>query len=100
MRYSAKMRKTGFAKRSRSSSNAMICAERLLAVLLDSRGAQPSQAMLVDGKLPGKEFVHRQGVAAAGLLKGEQTATNRGDDFGLTADNPPFGTGRGQIRNC
>jgi hypothetical protein len=92
------MKKIGLAKRRRSSSNWI--GSGLLAILLDTGGAQPRQTMLVDGKLPGKEFVHRQGVPAAGLLKGEQTATNRGDDFGLTADNPPFGTGRGQIRNC
>ena len=71
-----------------------------MPVLLDTRGAQPGKAMLVDGKLPGQEFVHRQRVAAAGLLKGEQAAAYRGNDFGLTADNPPFGSGRGKIRNC
>jgi hypothetical protein len=92
------MKKIGLAKRDRSSSNSI--GSGLLAILLDTGGAQSRQTMLVDGKLPGKEFVHRQGVPAAGLLEGEQTATNRSDDFGLTADNPPFGTGRGQIRNC
>jgi hypothetical protein len=56
--------------------------------------------MLIDRKLPGKEFVDSQRVAAAGLLEGEQTAADGGDDFGLTADNPPFGTGRGEVRNC
>ena len=71
----------------------------LLPVLLDTRGAQPGKAMLIDGKLPGEKFVDRQRVAAASLLKGEQTAANCGNDFGLTANNPPFGPGRGQIRN-
>ena len=71
-----------------------------MAILLDAGGTQPGKAVLVDGKLPGKEFVHRQRVAAASLLKGEQAAANRGNDFGLTADNPPFGSGRGKIRNC
>src|SRR5215207_30829 len=55
--------------------------------------------MLIDGKLPGQEFVDRQRVAAAGLLKGEQAAANRGNDFGLTANDPPFGSGRGQVGN-
>ena len=73
---------------------------RLLAILLDAGCAQPGKAMLVDGKLPGKEFVDGQRVAAASLLEGEQTAADRGNDFGLTANNPPFGPGRGQIRNC
>jgi hypothetical protein len=56
--------------------------------------------MLVDGKLPGKEFVDGQRVTAASLLKREQAAADSGNDFGLTANYPPFGPGRGQIRNC
>jgi hypothetical protein len=96
------MKKIGFAKRSRSLSNERYCPDPvdLLPVLLDAGGAKPGKAMLIDGKLPGKELVDRQRVAAASLLKGEQAAANRGNDFGLTADNPPFGPGRGQIRNC
>jgi hypothetical protein len=94
------MRKIGFAARSRFSSNAAVLKQRLLPILLDAGGAQSGQAMLIDGKLPGQEFVDGQRVAAAGLLKGEQTAADCGNDFGLTADNPPFGPGRGQIRNC
>jgi hypothetical protein len=94
------MTNIGLAQRSRFSSNAMGCVELLLTILLDSRGAQSGKAMLVDGKLPGQEFVNGQGVAAAGLLKGEQSAADGGNDFGLTANNPPFGSGCGQIRNC
>jgi hypothetical protein len=94
------MKKIGFAERSRFSSNAVGSGGRLLAILLDTGGAQSGKAMLIDGKLPGKEFVDGQRVTAAGLLKGEQTAADRGNDFGLTANNPPFGPGRGQIRNC
>ena len=63
-----------------------------MAILLDSGGAQSGKAMLIDGKLPGQEFVDGQRVAAAGLLKGEQAAADCGNDFGLTANNPPFGT--------
>jgi hypothetical protein len=73
---------------------------RLLAILLDAGGAQSCKAMLIDGKLPGKELVDGQRVAAASLLKGEQAAADRGNDFGLTPNYPPFGPGRGQIRNC
>jgi hypothetical protein len=93
------MGKAGFARRSRFSSNAACPGKRLLAVLLDPGRAQPRKAVLVDRKLPGQEFVDGQRVTAAGLLKGEQTAANRGNNFGLTANNPPFGPGRGQIRN-
>ena len=70
-----------------------------MAILLDAGGAQSGKAMLIDRKLPGEEFVDRQGVPAAGLLEGKQAATYRGNDFGLTANDPPFGAGRGQIRN-
>jgi hypothetical protein len=94
------MRKIGLAQRDRFSSNAAGSGGRLLAILLDARGAQPRKAMLIDGKLPGEEFVDGQRVAAASLLEGEQAAADSGNDLGLTANNPPFGAGRGQIRNC
>jgi hypothetical protein len=96
---SSDMKKTGFAKRNRFSSNLPVW-QRLLPVLLDAGGPQACQAMLIDGELPGQELVHRQRVAAASLLKGEQAAANRGNDFGLAADHPPFGSGRGQVSNC
>jgi hypothetical protein len=96
---SSDMKKAGFAKRSRFSSN-LSGRESLLPILLDPSGPQAGQTMLIDGKLPGQEFVHRQRVTAAGFLEGEQTATDRCDDFGLAADNPPFGAGRGQVGNC
>jgi len=88
------MKKIGFAERSRFSSNAAI-GEGLLPILLDAGGTQARKAMLIDGKLPGQEFVDGQRVAAAGLLEGEQAAAHGGNDFGLTANNPPLGTGRG-----
>ena len=93
------MKKTGFTEGSRFSSNFLVW-ESLLPILLDAGGPQASQAMLIDGELPGQKLVHRQRVAAASLLKGEQAAANRGNDFGLAADHPPFGSGRGQVRNC
>jgi hypothetical protein len=93
------MKKIGFAERSRFSSNVAI-GGGLLPILLDAGGAQARKAMLIDGKLPGQEFVDGQRVAAAGFLEGEQAAAHCGNDFGLTANNPPFGPGRGQVRNC
>ena len=74
--------------------------ENLLAILLDAGGAQAGEAVLVDRELPGQEFVDRQRVAAAGLFERKQAAADRGNDFGLAADDPPFGAGRGQVRNC
>jgi hypothetical protein len=94
------IKKIGFAKRSRFSSNTVGSGRGLLAILLDAGGAQSGKAMLIDGKLPGKELVDRQRVTAASLLKGEQAAADSGNDFSLPANNPPFGSGRGQIRNC
>jgi hypothetical protein len=73
---------------------------RLLAVLLDAGRPQAREAVLIDGELPGKEFVNGQRVAAAGFLKGQQAPTDGGNNFGLAADDPPFCPGRGQIRNC
>jgi hypothetical protein len=93
------MKKTGFTKGSRFSSNLSLW-ESLLPILLDTGRPQTSQTMLIDGELPRQKLVHRQRVAAASLLKGEQTAANRGYDFGLAADYPPFGPGRGQVRDC
>src|SRR5262245_22570076 len=43
----------------------------LLAILLDARGAQTGEAVLVDRVLPGQEFLDRQRVARAGFLEGE-----------------------------
>jgi hypothetical protein len=93
------MKKIGLAKRGRSSSNLIGPEGGLLAILLDAGRTQPCKAMLIDGKLPGEEFVDGQSVPVASLLEGEQTATNSGDDFSLPANDPPFGSGRGQIRN-
>ena len=93
------MKKAGFAERGRFSSN-LSDRKRLLPILLDPGGPQAGQTMLIDGKLPGQEFVDRQRVTAAGFLKGEQTSADRRNDLGLAADNPPFGAGRGQVGNC
>lgn len=71
----------------------------LLAILLNAGGPQPRQTVLVDRKLPGQEFVDGQRVAAAGFLKGKQATANGGNDLSLAADDPPFGSGRGQIRD-
>src|SRR3954464_14619605 len=96
---SSGMKKTGFAKRCRFSSNLSV-RESLLPILLDPGGPQAGQTMLIDGKLPGQEFVDRQGITAAGLLEGEQATADRCNDLGLAADDPPFGAGRGQVGNC
>jgi hypothetical protein len=71
----------------------------LLAVLLNARGAQTGKAMLVDGELPGQEFVDSQRIAAACFFQRKKTTANSGDNLGLTSDNPTFGTGRWQISN-
>ena len=70
-----------------------------MAILLDAGGAQTGEAVLIDRELPGEEFIDRQRITAAGFLEREQSAADRGNDFSLTANDPPFGPGRGQVRN-
>src|SRR5918995_3021448 len=72
---------------------------RLLAILLNSGGAQPGQTVLVDRELPGQELVHGQGIATARLFERQEATANGGDNLSLAADDPPLGTGRWQIRN-
>jgi hypothetical protein len=100
-RRNAKIEKISFARRSRFLSNWTNdrFRRRLLAILLDAGGSKPGKAMLIDGELPGKEFVDRQRVAAASFLEGQQTAANRGYDFGLATDNPSLGSGCGEVRD-
>jgi hypothetical protein len=62
--------------------------ERLLAILLNARGAQTGQTMLVDRVLPRQELFNRERVTGAGFLKREETAANRCDHFGLTPNDP------------
>src|SRR5436190_24245386 len=71
--------------------------ESLLAVLLDARGAQAGEAVLVDRILPGEEFLDRQRVAAAGFLERQQAAAHSGDHFRLAADDPALGARRRQV---
>ncbi len=52
--------------------------------------------MLVDGELPGQEFVDRQRVAAAGFLQRKQATADGGDDFRLAANDPALGSRRGR----
>jgi hypothetical protein len=73
---------------------------RLLTILLDTGGPQPSQTVLVDRELPGEELVDCQRITAAGFLKRQKATAHSGDNFGFAADDPPFSSGRGQIRNC
>src|SRR3989442_11710569 len=69
----------------------------LLAILLNARGAQAGQAMLVDRILPGEEFLDRERVAAAGFLERKQPPPHGGNDLGLAPDDPALGARCGQI---
>ncbi len=70
-----------------------------MPILLNARGAQTGEAMLVDGQLPAEEFLGGQRVALAGLLKAEQTAANGSDNFGFATDDPAAGAGGRQVGN-
>jgi hypothetical protein len=95
------LRQTGFHFAGKAPHEAdlpqMPIRRRLLAILLDPGGSQASKAVLIDGKLPGEEFVDGQRVTAASFLEGKQAAADRGNDFGLATDNPSLGPGCGQI---
>src|ERR1043166_7545773 len=69
----------------------MSLTEVLLPILLDARGAQAGEAVLVDRVLPGEEFLDRERVAAARFLEREQATADRGDDLGLAPDDPALG---------
>ena len=70
-----------------------------MAVLLNPGGSQAGKAVLIDRVLPGEELVDGQRVSAAGFLKGKQATADGSNNLSLTANDPPFGSGRGQIRN-
>ena len=72
---------------------------RLLAVLLNARGAQASEAMLVDRILPGKKLFDGQRVARARFLKREKAAAHRGHHLCLAADDPALRTRSGKVRD-
>src|SRR4051812_35753739 len=57
---------------------------RSLPVLLNARGAQTGEAVLVDRGLPGEEFLYRERIAAARFFKRKQAAAHGCDDLGLT----------------
>src|ERR1700730_6554710 len=71
----------------------------LLPVLLDARGAQAGEAVLVNGILPGQEFFDRQRVAGASFFKGKEPATYGCNHLGLAADDPALRCRRRQVRN-
>src|SRR6266700_1322799 len=64
--------------------------ELLLPILLDSRRAQAGEAVLVDGILPGQEFLDRQRIAAARFVEREQPAAHGSNHLGLAPDDPAF----------
>jgi hypothetical protein len=91
-----KMEKALARVSSASSSGLPAC---LLPVLLDARGAQAGQAVLVDGELPAQELLGGQGVTLTGFFKAQETAANGGNNLGLAADNPATSAGRGKVGN-
>src|SRR5690349_4766681 len=70
---------------------------KLRAILLDARGAQTGQAMLIDRILPGKKFFDGQGIATAGFFQGKQSAAHSSNYFRLAANDPALGPRCGQI---
>src|SRR5688500_13290615 len=73
-----------------TKSSVRLLARKLLAILLNARGAQACEPVLVDGILPGEELFDGQRVAAAGFFERQQTAAHGGNNLGLAPDNPAF----------
>src|ERR1700730_7301819 len=71
----------------------------LLPVLLNARGAQGGEAVLIDGILPRQEFFDRERIPAAGLLQRKQAAAHGRDHLRFAADDPAFRSRGGQIRD-
>src|SRR5437588_6773885 len=94
-------RKTNAVPYSRRAARPCISvtAEDLLPVLLNARGAQPREPVLVDGILPGEEFLDGERVAAAGLLERKKPAAHCRDHLGLATDDPPLRAWRRQVRD-
>jgi hypothetical protein len=85
-------------KRTMTTENMDDCAG-LLPVLLNARGAQPGEAVLVDGILPGEEFFHRQRIPAASLFQRKQAAAHGSDHLRFAADDPALRSRGRQIRD-
>src|SRR5262245_63187788 len=70
---------------------------RLLPVLLNAGGAQAGETVLIDGILPGQEFLDRERIATASLLQRQETAAHGGYNLRLAPDHPALGARRRQI---
>src|SRR5260221_14438369 len=64
------------------------------AIILQARDGKSGEAVAVDQALPGKELLHRQLVAVAGVFQAYRPRTHGGDHLGLAADDPALGVGR------
>ena len=69
----------------------------LVAILLDARGAQAGQTMIVDGGLPGQELFDRQRIAFTGFFQAQEATAHGSNDFCLPANHPAPRIGRRQI---
>src|SRR5688572_23266430 len=67
------------------------------AIMLDARGAQAGQAVLVDRLAPRFELFLGEPIALARLFEREQAAAHGGDNFRLAADHPAGRARRRQI---
>ena len=70
-----------------------------LAVVLDSCGSQPGQAVGFDGLLPAEKLINRQCVALTGFLKAEQPPPDSRNDLSLAPYHPSAGVGGWKIRH-
>jgi hypothetical protein len=67
------------------------------SVVLDLRRPETGQPMPFDLALPDQEFVDRQTVALAGILKAQKPAADCRDNLGFSTGDPAFGIRRRKI---
>ena len=62
-----------------------------LAIVSNPSDAKTRHAGAVDGALPTGELLDAQRIYLASLVDGQKPAGNRGDDLGLSSDDPSRG---------
>jgi hypothetical protein len=67
------------------------------SVILDLRRPETRHSMPFDLALPVQEFVDRQAVALAGVIKAQKSTAHRGDDLRFSPDHPATGVRWGKI---
>jgi hypothetical protein len=72
----------------------------LLAILLNARGAQSGEAVLVEAALPGEIFFRCERVTLTGFFQAQEAPAHGCYHLCLAADDPAMAAGWREISNC